>query len=95
MTLSNASATFRCTEASADAADASAASVWGVGADAGRIRRTCSESGVVFWSVSGARLPTDSVGVCTEPSASNSARKDCSSIARASRLALLLVVSCK
>eukprot|EP00964_Phaeocystis_antarctica_P159785 scaffold130984_cov72-Phaeocystis_antarctica.AAC.8 len=89
MTVSNASATFRCTEAEAGSF------VWGVAAAAGRIRRTCSESGVVVWSVSGARLPTDSVGVCTEPSASNSARKDCSSIARARRLALLLVVSCK
>ena len=61
MTMSNASATFRCTEASADS------SVWGMAAAAGRIRRTCNESGVDLWSVSGAILATDSV-VCTKPS---------------------------
>eukprot|EP00964_Phaeocystis_antarctica_P008549 scaffold4613_cov77-Phaeocystis_antarctica.AAC.3 len=84
MTVSNASATFRCTDASADA---SAASAWRVNAAAGRIRRTCSESGVVLWSVSGARLPADSVGACTEPPASSSARNECSSFASRRSLA--------
>ena len=91
MTVSNASATFRCTDATAAA---SAASVWSVAAAAGRIRRTCSESGVDFCSAAVARVPTASVAACTEPPVSSSARNDCSSFASVSRLVRNFLVSC-